>query len=49
MSVEDGKVAVEPKQPQDLLAYYLLRKAEGAELAVKQWLDHQLAPYTRGR
>jgi hypothetical protein len=47
VSLEDGKVAVEPKQPQDLLAYYLLRKAAGAELAVKQWLDHQLAPYKR--
>ncbi|MEO7736386.1 MAG: MBL fold metallo-hydrolase [Kofleriaceae bacterium] len=38
---------VEPNQPQDLLAYYLLRKARGAELAVKLWLDHQLAPYVR--
>jgi UDP-MurNAc hydroxylase len=45
VSLEDGKVAVEPKQPLDLLAYYLQRKAAGAELAVKQWLDYQLAPY----
>jgi L-ascorbate metabolism protein UlaG (beta-lactamase superfamily) len=48
VALEDGKVAVDPKQPQDLLAYYLLRKARGAELAVKQWLDHQLAPYVGG-
>ena len=47
LSVDDSKAVVEPKQPQDLLAYYLLRKAKGAELAVKQWLDHQLAPYVR--
>lgn len=46
-SVVDGKPVVEARQPQDLLAYYLLRKAKGAELAVKQWLDHQLAPYVR--
>lgn len=45
VSVEHGNVKVEPRQPQDLLAYYLLRKARGAELAVKQWLDRQLAPY----
>lgn len=45
ISVEAGRAAVEPKQPQDLLAYYLLRKAPGAELAFKLWLDHQLAPY----
>jgi hypothetical protein len=49
LSVEDGKANVEPNQPQDLLAYYLLRKAKGAELAVKQWLDHQLAPYKQAR
>jgi L-ascorbate metabolism protein UlaG (beta-lactamase superfamily) len=47
VAVEDGKAVVEPAQPQDLLAYYLLRKAKGAELAVKLWLDHQLAPYAR--
>jgi L-ascorbate metabolism protein UlaG (beta-lactamase superfamily) len=47
VSLEGGQPVVEPKQPQDLLAYYLLRKAAGAELAVKQWLDHQLAPYKR--
>jgi UDP-MurNAc hydroxylase len=47
LSLEDGKAAVEPRQPQDLLAYYLVRKAPGAELAIKQWLDHQIAPYKR--
>jgi UDP-MurNAc hydroxylase len=47
VSVEHGNVVVAPRHPQDLLAYYLLRKAQGAELAVKQWLDRQLAPYVR--
>jgi UDP-MurNAc hydroxylase len=45
VSIEHGSVVVQPKHPQDLLAYYLLRKAPGAELAVKLWLDRQLAPY----
>ena len=45
LSAANGTAAVEPRQPQDLLAYYLLRKAKGAELAVKQWLDRQLARY----
>jgi L-ascorbate metabolism protein UlaG (beta-lactamase superfamily) len=43
LSADGSRAAVEPRQPQDLLAYYLTRKAQGAELAVKQWLDHQLA------
>ncbi|HEU4731016.1 MAG TPA: MBL fold metallo-hydrolase [Kofleriaceae bacterium] len=47
LSVEGSKMMLEPTQPQDLLAYYLLRKAPGAELAMKQWLDHQLAPYAQ--
>jgi hypothetical protein len=29
--------------------YYLLNKAKGADLAVKRWLDHQLAQYVPGR
>jgi len=49
VSIADAKVVVEPKQPQDLLAYYLLRKAKGAELAVKQWLDRQLASCAQGQ
>ena len=47
LTEKDGHASLQPKQPQDLLAYYLERKAEGAELAVKQWLDYQLAPYSR--
>lgn len=45
LSADDARAAVEPAQPQDLLVYYLLRKAPGAELAIKLWLDHQLATY----
>lgn len=48
VSVDNARTVVEPAHPQDLLAYYLARKARGAELAVKQWLDHQLAPYVHG-
>ena len=45
LSTDQARAAVEPNHPQDLLAYYLLRKAKSAELAVKLWLDHQLASY----
>lgn len=48
LAAEGSRAAVEPAQPQDLLAYYLLRKARGAELAVKLWLDHQLAQHVPG-
>jgi hypothetical protein len=48
VSVDNARTVVEPAHPQDLLAYYLARKAGGAEIAVKQWLDHQLAPYVHG-
>jgi len=47
VSVDGARATLEPKHPQDLLAYYLLRKAPGSELAFKLWLDHQLAPYVR--
>jgi hypothetical protein len=47
VSVDGSRAMIEPKHPQDLLAYYLLRKAPGSELAFKLWLDHQLAPYVR--
>jgi UDP-MurNAc hydroxylase len=47
ISTDGARAAVEPKQPQDLLAYYLLRKAPDSELAFKLWLDHQLEPYVR--
>jgi hypothetical protein len=40
---DGARATLEPTQPQDLLVYFLLRKARGAELAVKLWLDHQLA------
>jgi UDP-MurNAc hydroxylase len=45
LAADGSRAAVEPAHPQDLLAYYLLRKASGAELAIKLWLDHQLAQY----
>ena len=48
LSVDGPQTTVTPAHPQDLLAYFLLRKAKGAELAVKRWLDHQLAPYLPG-
>ena len=41
----EGKTVLRPKDTKDLLAHYLERKAKGAELAFKQWLDHQLEPY----
>jgi hypothetical protein len=40
-------VKVEPKPLEDLLGYYLLRKARGADMALKQRLDFQLRPYRR--
>jgi hypothetical protein len=43
VSADGSRAAVAPTHPQDLLAYYLLRKAKGADLAIKLWLDHQLA------
>ena len=46
---DGARAVVEPAQPQDLLVYSLLHKATGAELAVKRWLDHQLAQYLPGR
>lgn len=48
LSTDGSRATVEPTQPQDLLAHYLQRKAKGAELAVKRWLDHQLAQYLPG-
>lgn len=45
LSMTDGHAVVAPKQPQDLLAYYLERKARGAELAAKKWIDFQLRPF----
>lgn len=41
----DDGVRVAPREVQDLLDYYLNRKAPGADLAVKRWLDKQLAAY----
>ena len=41
----DGEPSVVTKDPQDLLAYYLERKAPGAELAAKKWIDFQLRPF----
>jgi hypothetical protein len=45
LSVDGSQATVAPTQPQDLLAYFMLRKARGAELAIKLWLDNQLAQY----
>jgi hypothetical protein len=49
LAMKDGKVVVEPREPRDLLAYYLERKAKGADQAVKHWLDLQLKPYLPAR
>jgi UDP-MurNAc hydroxylase len=49
LSAHEGKARIEAREPRDLLAYYLERKAKGAELAVKQWLDFQLEPFLRVR
>jgi UDP-MurNAc hydroxylase len=43
------KVTVEPRPLDDLLGYYLQRKAKGAEMALKQRLDLQLAPHVGKR
>lgn len=41
--IRDGdSVRLEPRPLPDLLMYYLLRKAEGSELAAKYEVDHQL-------
>ena len=41
--VRDGDdVRLEPHPLPDLLIHYLLRKAEGSELAAKHEVDHQL-------
>ena len=41
--LRDGDdVRLEPHPLPDLLMYYLLRKAEGSELAAKHEVDHQL-------
>ncbi|MEP7125151.1 MAG: MBL fold metallo-hydrolase [Byssovorax sp.] len=42
------KVAVEPRPLDDLLGYYLQRKAKGADMALKVRLDRELAPYKAG-
>ena len=41
----EGEPTVIAKEPQDLLAYYLERKAPGAEIAAKKWIDFQLKPF----
>lgn len=43
LAVKDGKAFVEREDVEDLLAYFLQRKAKGAELARKHWIDAQLA------
>jgi len=43
----EGKLVVEPKSLPDLLTHYLIRKAPGAEMALKERLDFQLKPYLR--
>jgi UDP-MurNAc hydroxylase len=47
LSGDGAKATLEPTHPQDLLVYFLLRKAKGAELAIKLWLDRQLAAYAQ--
>lgn len=49
LAEKDGLATLTPRDPRDLLAYYFERKAEGAEQAIKQWLDFQLKPYLGGR
>jgi hypothetical protein len=48
LSKADGEVKVETKPLEDLLGYYLVRKAKGADMALKQRLDFQLQPCVRG-
>lgn len=38
---------IEPKTPQDLLDYFVTRKAEGADMALKTRLDKELARHVR--
>jgi UDP-MurNAc hydroxylase len=45
LSASESVAVVEAREPRDLLAHYLVHKAEGADLAVKHWLDFQLKPY----
>lgn len=47
LSRAGDEVKVEPAPLEDLLGYYLQRKAKGADMALKQRLDLQLAPYLR--
>ena len=49
LAMKDGKATIVPNDARDLLAYYLERKAKGAELALKLWLDYQLAPFVSGK
>jgi hypothetical protein len=47
--VRDGDdVRLETRPLPDLLMYYLLRKAEGSELAAKHEVDHQLRQLRAG-
>lgn len=45
LNVADGKASLQPREPRDLFVHYLERKSPGAEIGLKDWLDHQLAPY----
>ena len=47
LEVRDGETVLTASEPPDLLAYYLERKAKGADLPFKQWLDFQLEPHIR--
>jgi hypothetical protein len=48
LGTAEGRAVLQSKEMRDLLAYYLERKAKGADLALKQWLDLQLRPYVAG-
>ncbi len=47
LSQAAGSVTVEPKEVADLLGHYLQWKAKGADMALKQRLDHALRPYRK--
>ncbi len=47
LASEAGRAKIEVKNPTDLLAHFLEKKAKGADVAFKQWIDIQLQPYVR--
>ena len=47
LGVHESNPILTTSEPPDLLAYYLGRKAKGADLPFKQWIDFQLEPFLR--